>query len=117
MSINEAFAKNMTGKRIKFAEQPYASGEGTITHIECRKIENVKTFDPRLGTVYQTYECFDLTIACDSGSHVGALIAGVPVRDTVKGMDGQSYTLVGCTFGEIYDAVEHGKGIVKARCG
>lgn len=114
--MNEAFAENMTGKTVSFDVQPYEHGRGTITKVTPRQVK-AREFSAENGTKFVTYECFDLEIAVDEGSHTGALLCGVPVRDTVKSTAGQVRTVIGVSYGQLYRAVEKCELIVRVCCG
>lgn len=116
MSINEAFIPNMTGKTVAFDVQPYRSGRGTIKTMTPRLVKHTEFVAGR-GRQRVEYEVYDLEIAVETGCEVGALVCGVPVRDTMRSLGGQTTTLIGITYGEIYEAVEKNRTIVKAICG
>lgn len=113
---NEHFAINMVGKEISFDVQPYTHGRMKITDIIERDV-TVREFNGRRGTQTVTYSVFDIVGEMIEGMNVGALIAGVPVHSTIKNITGKSYTLIGVTYGELWEAAEKGKTIVKVCCG
>src|SRR5687768_16646784 len=113
--MNEAFATNMTGKEVSYDVQPYYRGRMLITKITPRTVKNVSGFDAEKGRTYTTYECFDVEGTVISGSETPALIGGVPISH--KKTDGQQVVVTGCSFGQVYRAVEKGETIVKVCCG
>ena len=115
-SVNEAFAENMVGMKVRFDVQPYCHGVGIISKCTPRVI-TAKRFMMDLGRVEITYEVFDVVVNVLRGARVGALSAGVPVPGTIHDMIGRPYDLTGLTFGELSDATRRGKTIVIARCG
>ena len=116
MSINEHFAKNMTGKTISYEFQPYERATGNIVKCTPRMIENVSDFCPRRGRVYSSYEVFDLEIEIESGSRTGALWGGVAVQGTTRDLAGTTQRLTSCRYGELLDAVKNGEKIIKVAC-
>lgn len=113
MSINENFVQNITGKIISFEFQPYGGGTGKITKVTPRLIEGVKGFCPLRGNVYSTYEVYDLEIEMDSGSWTGALWGGMAVQGTTRDLAGKTETLNSVRYGELWDAVNKGKTVIK----
>lgn len=114
--MNEAFCDNMMGKRVSFDVQPYYCGSGTIQSIKPRRVK-VTEFLPDRGRTVMEYECFDVSIAVDEGTSVGALSCGVPMQGTVRDMAGTSLPISGLSYGQVYRAVEKGQTIVQVRCG
>ena len=114
-SLNENFAPNMTGKRVKYDVQPYSHGEGVITKITPRKI-TVTEFLPGRGKAIITYEVFDLHILVEEGSRCGVFWGGVPVA-RFKSTTGNTEFISGVTYGQIHDAVSKHRPIVISRCG
>lgn len=115
-NVNGHFAKNMTGKTVKFDVQPYERGTGIIKNMIERAVR-VKEFCPRRGNVMVDYVTYDLEIEVIEGSATGALWGGVPVAGTVKDKAGTMTFISGVNYGVIYRAVEKGETIVIARCG
>ncbi|USM11503.1 hypothetical protein vBCbaSRXM_58 [Citromicrobium phage vB_CbaS-RXM] len=117
MSLNEAFPKNMIGKTVKFDVQPYSRGEGKIVVCEPRRIKNVRMIDPTHGTMLVEYDVYDIEVAVEEGSEVGALWGGVPVASTVRETKGRVVSVTGVTKRQLQSATAYGETIVIARCG
>jgi hypothetical protein len=115
MSMNEAFAANMTGKHVKFDIQPYSRGEGYIRKVEPRIVET-RQYLPDHGRTEMRYEVFDLEVEVTKGSRVGALLCGVPVSPP-KDSAGRTETIIGVGYRQLYEACTNGATIVIARCG
>ena len=116
MPLNEAFAKNMIGKTIKFDTQPYRRGTMKITKITERRVGPIEEFESRRGTIIVSYDVFDIEGTVLSGTEVAGLVCGVPISPP-EPMDGNTCTLIGVDRGQLYSAVVEGTTIVQARCG
>lgn len=112
MSRNEAFPKNIIGKTISFDVQPYAHGKMVIEEVSIRVIDFTENH-PQYGRVNIKADVYDVVGTCTEGTEIGAFIAGVPVRDTVKSLKGCKYSLVGLSYKEIVNSYRDGKTIVK----
>lgn len=116
MALNEAFAKNMTDKTVKFDVQPYERGTGIVRKVTERRIKTTD-FCPRRGKVIAEYDTFDIDVEVTEGSATGALWGGVPVAGTVKDKAGQMTHIMGVSYEQLRKAVNDGETIVIARCG
>ena len=115
-SMNGHFIENMTGKVISFDVQPYERGTGRIVKMTPRIIKT-REHIPGRGTCLVEYEVFDIAVEVSEGRSVGALYGGVPLATTVRDTAGKTTHISGCSYGDIYHAVENGRTVVQARCG